>query len=467
MIWLVIEEPQYLKDISALNKRVKELSFLLPELNERNLLLLPSLDEIHANMIIESPKIVVDYREPKYVLDRTYNVFTVMYVRAPDFPFTSEHKILGIDKATVLSEKLGLRIAKPEVTFDDMAGAEVLHDDINQMLNLEKMGLMNITGLFLFGVAGAGKSYFAECFAGSTGRHFVMLDLAHFMSLPNPTKSIDDVFVFLLEQDEKYVLLIDEIEKMFQLDGSSSNLLSDQIFGKMLTWLAMIYEGKGNNITFVATANRVENLLKHKPEFVRRGRFDRLYFLNYPQVESSAPAIMTMYLNKEKKNIKKAILLQYEMYQQGKILLSEKLQYIFDALADENLDIEVFISKLISNEQMKVSRMIKVVEGLIGKDKITDAQYFIYTPPEIKSLVKEILQAYAEELTSRLYAKELHVRELLTDNIGARPIQDILEEIVFKTPPLQITAPDGIGHQLAQAKNIKQGDRIAPFTEVS
>ena len=467
MIWLLTEEPLYLKDIKALNERVKALDFLLPDLDKHNLLCIPTADEIRANMLLPEPKIVLDYREPKHVIGINYNVFTVMDVRAPDFPFTAEHKALGIDKAEVLSEKLGLRIAKPGVTFDDMAGAEVLHEDIDQMLNLEKMGLMNITGLFLFGVAGAGKSYFAECFAGSTGRHFVMLDLAHFMSLPNPTKSIDDVFVFLLAQDEKYVLLIDEIEKMFQLDGTSTNLLSDQIFGKMLTWLAMIYEGKGTNITFVATANRVENLLKIKPEFVRRGRFDRLYFLNYPQVESSAPAIMTMYLEKEKKNIKKAITAQHALYTEGKTLASEKLQYIFDALAQENLEVDLFISKLISNEQMGVERMIKVVEGLIGKDKITDAQYFIYTPPEIKSLVKEVLQAYAEELTTRLYTQEITVRHLRTDNIGARPIHDILEEIVFKTPPLQITAPDGIGHQLAQAKNIKQGDRIAPFTEVS
>jgi len=467
MIWLVIEEPQYLKEISVLNSRVKELELLLPELTKENTLLVPTKEEIDKNIVLSTPKIVVDYREPKYVVGRAYNIFTIIDIKAPDFPFTSEHKLLEIDKATVLSEKLGLRIAKPAVTFDDMAGAEVLHEDINKMLNLEKMGLMNITGLFLFGVAGAGKSYFAECFAGSTGRHFVMLDLAHFMSLPNPTKSIDDVFVFLLEQDEKYVLLIDEIEKMFQLDGSSTNLLSDQIFGKMLTWLAMIYEGKGNNLTFVATANRVENLLKNKPEFVRRGRFDRLYFLNYPKVESSAPAIMTMYLDKERKNIKKAIIIKHEEYQKGEKLESEKLQYIFDALAKENIDIDVLISNIVTNEQMDVKRMIQVIEGLIGKDKITDAQYFIYTPPEIKSLVKEVLQSYAEELTEKLFKQEVEMRDLLTGNIGTRPIQYILEEIVFKTPPLQITAPDGIGHQLAQAKNIKQGDRIAPFTEVS
>ena len=174
-----------------------------------------------------------------------------------------------------------------------------------------------------------------------------------------------------------------------------------------------------------------------------------------------------MYLEKEKKNIKRVIIAQHELYQSGEQLASEKLQYIFDALTAENIDIELFIVKLISNEQMDVVRMIKVIEGLIGKDKITDAQYFIYTPPEIKSLVKEILQSYVEDLTNRLYAQELDIKELRLDDMGTRPIEDVLEEIVFKTPPLQITAPDGIGHQLAQAKNIKQGDRIAPFTEVS
>ncbi len=467
MIWLIVEDPQYLQDTAALNCRIKELKLPLPELSEKNTLLVPTEEKININIVQSTPKIVIDYREPKDVVGIVYSIFTVIDIKAPDFPFTTEHKMLNIDRGTVLSRKLGLRISMPSVTFDDMAGASVLHEDIGKMLSLEKMNIMSITGLFLFGVAGAGKSFFAECFAGTTGRHFVMLDLSYFMSLPNPVKSIDDVFVFLLSQDEKYLLLIDEIEKMFQLDGASSDLTSDQVFGKMLTWLATIYEMENSNLTFVATANRVENLLKNKPEFVRRGRFDRLYFLNYPKINSSAPEIIALYLNKEKQKLSRALYGEFEKHKRHEPLASEALQFIYDALAEEGLDIQLLIQKIINNDGMNVQRIIQVVEGLIGKDKITDAQYFVYTPPEIKSLVKEVLQSYADEVISLLYTTKLPFSLSTIDDLELRPIQHVLEEIVFKTPPLQITAPEGIGHQLAQAKAIKQGDRIAPFTEVS
>jgi len=467
MIWLLIEDSEYFKNEEALNTRIKDFDFIIPELSTENTLYVPTIEQINENFTQSNPKIIIDYRTPESIFGRPYSVFTMIDVRAPDFPFSVEHKKLNIDKATVLSEKLGLRIAKPSVTLDDMAGASVLHDDINKMLNLEEMGIMNITGLFLFGVAGAGKSYFAECFAGTTGRYFVMLDLSYFMSLPNPTKSIDDIFVFLLSQDEKYLLLIDEIEKMFQLDGSSSSLVSDQVFGKMLTWLAVIYESKSSNLTFVATANRVENLLKNKPEFVRRGRFDRLYFLNYPLIEESAPAIVQMYLDKEKKKLTRVLLEQFKLYNEGEKINSKRLIFIFKIFVKENIDIHSLINKIIHNDKMEVKRMIQVIEGLIGRAKITDAQYFIYTPPEIKSVVKEILQSYAEEVTAILSKDEVPFAQSTLENIVLTPIHAVLEDIVFKTPPLQVTAPDGIGYQLAQAKNIKQGDRIAPFTEIS
>lgn len=467
MIWLVVEDPQYLQNINILNHRIKELKLPLPELTRENSLFVPTERKININMVQDISKIVIDYRHPKDIVRIDYSIFTIIEIETPDFPFTTEHKTLNVDKGAVLSRKLGLRITKPSVTLDDMAGASVLHEDIGKMLSLEAMNIMRITGLFLFGVAGAGKSFFAECFAGTTGRHFVMLDLSYFMSLPNPVKSIDDVFVFLLSQDEKYLLLIDEIEKMFQLDGASSDLTSDQVFGKMLTWLSTIYEMENSNLTFVATANRVENLLKNKPEFVRRGRFDRLYFLNYPKIDSSAPEICTLYLNKEKRKLSKALRGEFEKHKSREPLSSKPLQFIYDAFVKSSLDVELLINKIIDNDGMSVDRIIQVVEGLIGKDKITDAQYFVYTPPEIKSLVREILQSYANEVVSLLYVAGLPFDFSTIDNLELKPIQFVLEDIVFKTPPLQITAPAGIGHQLAQAKAIKQGDRIAPFTEVS
>jgi len=466
MIWLWIEDPVYFQRLDLLNEQVQSLGVDIPKLDAAQLCMSPSIEEIHVQLKAKHPKVILDYRLPVDILGQKSSVFTIVEIKSPHFPFTYEQKEIGISKERILSERLGLRIVRPSVTLDDMAGAEDLHKDIHKMLNLEEMELMHITGLFLFGVAGSGKSYFAECFAGTTGRYFVMLDLAYFMSLPNPVKAIDDVFFFLLGQKEKYLLLIDEIEKMFQLDNSSSSLISDQVFGKMLTWLSTIYDSQKSNVTFVATANRVENLLKNKPEFVRRGRFDRLYFLNYPKIESSAPQIMEMYLNKEKQKLKNILFGAYDKYCIDQNKVSSKLKSIFVCLEQHHITMTLFIGKIINNDKMDIARMIKVIEGLIGRDKITDAQYFIYSPPEIKSLVKEILQAYVNDITSQMMHEDFVWTETL-EHIVLRPIAEVLEEIVFQTPPLQITAPEGIGHQIAQAKKIKQGDRISPFTEIS
>lgn len=467
MIWLLVDEAEYLSSLDKLNKAIEALPLAIPKLTTENTHALPSTEDINRYLISREGKIIIDYRYPEDILGTNYHIFTVVEVRSPDFPFTAEHTRIGEDKGKILAQRLGLRIIKPTVTFDDMAGAGVLHEDMLKMMNLEDMGLMNITGLFLFGVAGAGKSYFAECFAGTSKRYFVMLDLAYFMSLKNPVKSIDDVFLFLLGQKEKYILLIDEIEKMFQLDGTSTHLISEQIFGKMLTWLATIYSMKKSNLTFVATANRVENLLKYKPEFVRRGRFDRLYFLNYPQVDSSAIEIFEMYLSKERKHIQKALHEQYGMHKNNKKLQSEKLEYIFNQLRQYDITIDWFISVVLLDKMLDVRRIIQIIEGLIGRDKITDAEYFIYSPPEIQSISKELLQTYIEELSHKIFTQEISIDEVKSNQINLRPIDEVLEDIVFSTPPLQITAPEGIGYQLAQANKVKQNDRISPFTEIS
>jgi len=318
------------------------------------------------------------------------------------------------------------------------------------MLKLEEIGLMKISGLFLFGVAGAGKSFFAECFAGTTNRVFVVLDLPYFMSLSSPTKAIDEVFEFLLSQkDNNYLLFIDEIEKMFDFSGGGGNLISEQVFGKMLTWLNEIYGKEDNNVAFVATANRIELLLQNKPEFVRKGRFDRLYFLNYPHTQDSAPKIFDLYYYKEIQRI-------------DKIIDNEVFKPLFD-----NIEREKVINYMKMSGLFDINRIIKVVEGNIGEYKITDKSRFVYTPPEIKSLVSSIIHKHIIEIVNFLNNKKVDdIIALIRKNKAIISLEDILDEIVYKSPPLQITAKEGILKQIAQAKTIKQGDKIAPFIEV-
>jgi len=444
MFWIKISDPDLFFNSKFLkHDDLKNISL------SQNILICPTLEEINANLKNSKNFTIVHYLEPEDYNLKNMDFFTLIDLKSKYYPFTKEQIENTINKEDILADKLGLRIIEPKVTLDDMAGADILKEDIEDMLMLEDLGLMNISGLFLFGVAGAGKSYFAECFAGSTGRIFVVLDLPYFMSLKSPTKAIDDVFNFLLSQkNNKYLLFIDEIEKMFDFGSGGQNLISDNVLGKMLTWLNEIYQLKDNNLAFVATANRIETLLENKPEFVRKGRFDRLYFLDYPDIYSSAPKIFDMYYKKEIKKVNNIDIKKFEI--------------ILNKISEEELRRYLKMEGLFN-----IDRIIKIIEGKMGNKKVTNKDRFIYTPPEIKSIVSSIIHLHIVEILRNLQIKKSDVIiQKIKDNEYLVSIEDILEKVVWKAPPLQITAKEGIIKQIAQAKSIAQGDKIAPFINV-
>ena len=75
------------------------------------------------------------------------------------------------------------------------------------------------------------------------------------------------------------VLWIDEIEKAFAgIGGNSGNDVTTRLFGQFLTWM----QEKENTVFIVATANDISQL---PPEFLRKGRFDELFFVDLPNDE--------------------------------------------------------------------------------------------------------------------------------------------------------------------------------------
>ena len=74
------------------------------------------------------------------------------------------------------------------------------------------------------------------------------------------------------------ILFIDEIEKGFSGSGSgvTDGGTSNRVFGSFLTWL----QEKTAPVYVVATANDISAL---RPEFLRTGRFDQIFFVDLPQ----------------------------------------------------------------------------------------------------------------------------------------------------------------------------------------
>lgn len=184
-------------------------------------------------------------------------------------------------------------------------------DDIGGLANLKRwlkkrehglradaaaIGLSPPRGVLLLGVQGSGKSLCAKAVATAWNRPLVRLDAG----------SLYDRYVGESERKLRQALLqaelmapvvlwIDEIEKAFASAASvsSDGGLSRRMFGALLTWM----QERQAPVFVAATANDIQAL---PPELLRKGRFDEIFFVDLPPMETRA-AIFAIHLRKRGK----------------------------------------------------------------------------------------------------------------------------------------------------------------------
>ena len=134
-------------------------------------------------------------------------------------------------------------------------------------------------GVLLLGVQGCGKSLAARASAGILGVPLLRLDCGALFdkyvgeSERNLRESLGTADLL-----EPCVLWVDEIEKGFAA-GDNDGGATRRVLGAFLTWLAE----KRSRVFVVATANDIAEL---PPELVRKGRFDEIFFVDLPGVET-------------------------------------------------------------------------------------------------------------------------------------------------------------------------------------
>jgi hypothetical protein len=89
------------------------------------------------------------------------------------------------------------------------------------------------------------------------------------------------------------VLFIDELEKAFAQGGSEDGGVSQRVLGTFLSWL----QERSADVFTVATANDVSRL---PAEFLRKGRFDEIFFLDLPDGEARR-LILEIHLRRRKR----------------------------------------------------------------------------------------------------------------------------------------------------------------------
>jgi AAA+ superfamily predicted ATPase len=159
----------------------------------------------------------------------------------------------------------------------------------------QAFGLSFPKGALLLGVPGCGKSLCAKAVAHEWGLPLLKLDPANLYD-----KYIGDSeknFKRAMQTAERLapiVLWIDEIEKAFSSGGDEDGGVSRRVFGTFLSWL----QDRAGDVFVLATSNDVSKL---PPEFIRKGRFDEIFFVDLPAVPTRMD-IFTIHLRKRKQD---------------------------------------------------------------------------------------------------------------------------------------------------------------------
>lgn len=215
-----------------------------------------------------------------------------------------EDKLLILKEKEQFIKKSGmLEIVDFSETVDDIGGLENLKEWLGRkakvFANLDKaikFGVDIPKGIMIIGMPGCGKSLTAKATASLFEIPLVRLDVGRLLgkyvgeSEENMRKALK-----LSEAISPCVLWIDEIEKAFAGVGGDGggNDVTTRLFGQFLTWM----QEKENTVFIVATANDISRM---PPEFLRKGRFDELFFVDLPNGEERRK-ILDIHLKKRKK----------------------------------------------------------------------------------------------------------------------------------------------------------------------
>lgn len=187
------------------------------------------------------------------------------------------------EKCRIIRESGALEFYPNVESSDNVGGLEVLKKWLWQRKEAfseeaREYGLTPPSGIALIGIPGTGKSLCAKMTSGSWKVPLLRLDMgAVFGSALGSSEQNLREAVRISEVISPCILWVDEIEKAFAGSTGDSGTAS-RVLAFFLTWM----QERTQPVFVFATANDIERL---PPEFLRKGRFDEVFFLDLPTLE--------------------------------------------------------------------------------------------------------------------------------------------------------------------------------------
>jgi ATP-dependent 26S proteasome regulatory subunit len=208
-------------------------------------------------------------------------------------------EIVARVKASTVKKNGVLEIFTTNIKASEIGGLAILKDWLNKRRlafskKAKEFGLPVPKGVLAVGIPGSGKSLSAKATASILEVPLLKLDAGRiFGSLVGESEKNMRLAIQTAEAVAPCVLWVDEIEKGFsgsKSSGSTDGGTSARVFGTFLQWM----QDKTAPVFVFATANDISQL---PPEFLRKGRFDELFFVDLPTADERAE-IWSVHLSK-------------------------------------------------------------------------------------------------------------------------------------------------------------------------
>ena len=287
-----------------LEKEVVVLDYPLPDLTELNQVLSHQLEQTKTRGTTTETREKLLKAALGLTHDEAEKVYRKAQVKAGRLT-EAEVDIVLSEKKQLIRRNGILEYIEEDETLDSVGGLEELKRWLKQRSNAfteraREYGLPQPKGMLILGVPGCGKSLIAKTTSRLWGLPLLRLDMGRVYdgsmvgrseaNLRNALKTAESI--------SPAILFIDELDKSFAGTTGSSDSdggTSSRIFGSFLAWM----QEKTSPVFVMATANRVERL---PGEFLRKGRFDEIFFVDLPTPEERQQ-IFNIHLSKRRREI--------------------------------------------------------------------------------------------------------------------------------------------------------------------
>lgn len=326
----------------------------------------------------------------------------------------SDHRLDESDIKGILNEKKQiirktgiLEFIDAKLDLNDVGGLETLKRWLELRshcfeVDAKSFGIKPPKGVLLTGVPGCGKSLTAKCVSSAWNMPLLRLDMGKiFQGVVGSSESNMRLALKTAEAISPSILWIDEIEKGMSgaNGGGGDGGTSTRVFGTLLTWM----QEKTSPVFVFATANNINGL---PPELLRKGRFDEIFFVDFPSKEERKK-ILQIHIGKLKRNLENfnldrlAEISGEETFGKDVVLAGAELEsWVADSLieafsrriegdssADLNMqDFETTIKRMVPMGMMRKEEFTKlrqwanenaVSASLTSKSKATKAEDFL------------------------------------------------------------------------------------------